>query len=166
MAAQTGEKDRALSTARASAAEDRHAPADLSASYAEVRRQTESLCAPLAIEDHVIQSMADVSPPKWHLAHTTWFFETFLLRPFLAGYRVFDSRYDHLFNSYYQTVGSPYPRAQRGLLSRPTVDEIHRYRRHVDAAMAELLTKCRSEHANEVQMRTTLGLHHEQQHQE
>src|ERR1051325_10536954 len=145
MAARIGEKDPALSTvSRATIVEERRDPVDLSARYVEVRRQTDGLCAPLAIEDYVIQSMPDVSPPKWHLAHTTWFFETFLLRPFLAGYRVFDPRYDHLFNSYYQTVGSPYPRTQRGLLSRPTVDEIRRYRSYVDAAMGELLAGYRS----------------------
>jgi ergothioneine biosynthesis protein EgtB len=149
---------------RASAVEDTASPGDLAASYGEVRRQTEALCRPLATEDYVVQSMPDVSPPKWHLAHTTWFFETFLLRPYAAGYAVFHPQYDHLFNSYYQTVGSPYPRAQRGLLSRPTVEEIYRYRGYVDEAMHELLA--RRPAATEVRARTTLGLHHEQQHQE
>lgn len=138
----------------------------LAARYREVRGQTEALCANLEIEDYCIQSMPDVSPAKWHIAHVSWFFETFLLKPFLPGYRVFHPAYDNLFNSYYQTVGSPFPRPRRGLLSRPTVAEIYRYRSHVDAAMAELLSKTREGTRPEVASRTVLGLHHEQQHQE
>lgn len=108
--------------------------------------------------------MADASPAKWHLAHTTWFFETFLLGPYLDGYQAFHPRYAYLFNSYYQGVGRPYPRARRGALSRPTVDEVFAYRRHVDAAMTVLLE---SPHpAADVPVRLELGLHHEQQHQE
>ncbi len=155
-----------MSTVRVSAPTGATNPAGLRARYVEVRRQTEALCRPLAVEDYVIQSMPDVSPPKWHLAHTTWFFETFLLRPYAARYSVFHPQYDFLFNSYYQTVGSPYPRAQRGLLARPTVEEIYRYRAHVDGAMTELLGHCRAENAQAVSARATLGLHHEQQHQE
>lgn len=89
-----------------------------------VRARTESLCAPLEIEDYVIQSRAEVSPPKWHLAHTSWFFGTFILLPYAPGYRIFDEAYAHLFNSYYETAGTFFPRPQRGLLSRPTVAEI------------------------------------------
>lgn len=107
--------------------------------------------------------MADASPPKWHLAHTTWFFETFLLKPFVPGYRAFDERFEYLFNSYYNGVGNPYPRARRGMLSRPTVAEIYDYRRHVDAAMTVLLDGPEDE---EITARVVLGLHHEQQHQE
>jgi ergothioneine biosynthesis protein EgtB len=151
---------------RASVSEGAPDLAELVNSYHEVRRRTQILCQPLAVEDYVVQSMPDVSPPKWHLAHTTWFFETFLLRPYAARYSVFHPQYDSLFNSYYQTVGSPYPRAQRGLLSRPTVEEIYRYREHVDAAMAELLLRCPDNHVEDVCARVTLGLHHEQQHQE
>ncbi len=151
---------------RASAVESTDSRADLLASYGEVRRQTESLCRPLAVEDYGIQSMPDVSPPKWHLAHTTWFFETFLLRAYSTRYSVFHPQYDHLFNSYYQTIGAPYPRASRGLLSRPTVEEVYRYRAHVDAAMNELLENCPAPHAADVHARVVLGLHHEQQHQE
>src|SRR5690606_16793158 len=101
--------------------------------YIEVRQQSERLCAPLQTEDYVIQTMPNVSPPKWHLAHVSWFFETFLLKPFLPGYRDYAPEYAYLFNSYYQAVGEPYPRHQRGLLSRPGVEEIYRYRHHVDA---------------------------------
>src|SRR5690606_37943427 len=116
---------------------DATAPGAWLARYREVRDATEALCAPLAIEDYCIQSMPDVSPAKWHLAHTTWFFETFILLPCAPGYRAFDPRFDHLFNSYYQTVGSPFPRARRGLLSRPTVEEVRRYRAYVDRAMED-----------------------------
>jgi ergothioneine biosynthesis protein EgtB len=138
----------------------------LIARYRDVRRESEQICRPLATEDYCIQSMPDVSPPKWHLAHTSWFFETFLLRPFLADYAVFHPQYDYLFNSYYETVGSPYPRARRGLLSRPGVQDVYRYRAHVDAAIEELLAGCAAEHEEPVRERVVLGLHHEQQHQE
>ena len=86
--------------------------------YAALRRQTVALCAPLSVEDYGVQSMADVSPPKWHLAHTSWFFETFILAPYAKRYRPFNPQYEYLFNSYYQTVGTPFPRTQRGSLSR------------------------------------------------
>ncbi len=111
----------------------------------------------------MIQAMPDVSPPKWHLAHTTWFFEQFLLMPFAPDYRVFHADYGRLFNSYYETVGALFPRPQRGCLSRPSVADIQRYRAHVDAAMHDLL---RHDEAPEIRSRTLLGLHHEQQHQE
>jgi ergothioneine biosynthesis protein EgtB len=106
--------------------------------------------------------MDDASPPKWHLAHTTWFFETFVLKAFVAGYRPFHPRYEYLFNSYYNGVGQPYPRARRGALSRPTVAEIYDYRHHVDEAMAPLL----GAEDPAILERLTLGVHHEQQHQE
>ena len=145
----------------------RQAAADnaLIESYQAVRTASETLCAPLAIEDYGIQGMPDVSPPKWHLAHTTWFFENFILVPYGGGYRVFHPRYAYLFNSYYETVGDFFPRSARGLLARPTVEEIYRYRAHVDAAMAELLGGARPPHPD-IAFRTALGLHHEQQHQE
>jgi ergothioneine biosynthesis protein EgtB len=127
-----------------------------------VRSHTEALAAPLSAEDQTIQSMPDVSPTKWHLAHTTWFFETFILRPHAAGYRPFDPAYEYLFNSYYEAVGPRHPRPQRGLLSRPGVEEIMAYRRHVTEAMAKLLTKGGGNWDALVE----LGLHHEQQHQE
>lgn len=134
--------------------------------YQRVRQASERLCEPLCTEDYVIQSMDDVSPPKWHLAHVTWFFEAFILVPFHSRYRPLDSVYDHLFNSYYETHGVPFPRPRRGTLSRPTVADVYRFRAHVDAAMAELLESLPPEHAEEIQRRVELGLHHEQQHQE
>ncbi|PZV03953.1 MAG: ergothioneine biosynthesis protein EgtB [Leptolyngbya sp.] len=143
------------------------------ARYRAVRRLSEALCQPLEIEDYGVQAMADVSPPKWHLAHTTWFFETFLLRPYLEGYQEFHPGYGYLFNSYYEAVGDRHPRPQRGLLSRPTVAEVYEYRAHVDAAMERLLgdgqgTARKGDRADHpaVAELTTLGLHHEQQHQE
>ncbi|MCZ6617714.1 MAG: ergothioneine biosynthesis protein EgtB [Gammaproteobacteria bacterium] len=135
---------------------------DLTARYAAVRAQSESLCDPLAVEDFGVQPMNDASPPKWHLAHTSWFFETFLLKPFRSGYAVFHPRYEFLYNSYYIGVGDPYPRHRRGLLSRPTVREIFAYRRHVDEAMQNLLASNDAEVAAVIE----LGLNHEQQHQE
>ncbi|MBZ9560374.1 MULTISPECIES: ergothioneine biosynthesis protein EgtB [unclassified Modicisalibacter] len=134
--------------------------------YQRVRAASEAICAPLATEDHVVQSMPDVSPPKWHLAHVSWFFEAFLLTPFLAGYRTLDPAYDFLFNSYYETHGTPFPRPRRGLISRPTVADVYRYRAHVDQAMGELLEAPPAEHLAEIRRRVELGLHHEQQHQE
>lgn len=135
--------------------------------YADVRQQSERLCSPLQTEDHVIQTMPNVSPPKWHLAHVSWFFETFLLKPFLPGYREYAPEYAYLFNSYYQTVGEPYPRDRRGLLARPGVEEIYRYRHHVDDAMRELITTAsEGEVWEQVADRLVLGMQHEQQHQE
>ncbi len=144
-------------------------PADreaLIARYRAVRAQSERLCAPLEIEDHVIQSAVVASPPKWHLAHVSWFFETFLLKPFLADYRPFRDGYEVLFNSYYQQVGAVWPRAERGLLARPTVAEVRAYRAHVDGAMVRLVEVAGPEAWAEVAARTELGCHHEQQHQE
>lgn len=132
--------------------------------YRAVRERTEAICEPLAVEDYGIQTMPDVSPPKWHLAHVSWFFETFLLIPFHTDYRPFHPQFDYLFNSYYETHGQPFPRPQRGLLSRPTVAEVYRYRAHVDQAMEALLHT--SVDHEEIQNRLILGLHHEQQHQE
>jgi len=134
--------------------------------YAAVRRASEALARPLAPDDYGLQAMPEVSPAKWHLAHTSWFFETFLLAPFLTGYREFHPQFGHLFNSYYQQVGSPFPRPQRGLLSRPTIEEVARYRTHVDEAMAALLATAEDEHWPTVAMRTELGSQHEEQHQE
>lgn len=136
------------------------------AEYLRVRADSGALCRPLEIEDYGIQTMPEVSPIKWHLAHTSWFFETFLLRPFLPGYREFHPLFAHLFNSYYETVGSYHPRPQRGMLSRPTVAEINRYRAHVDEHMATLLQLDAGPDRDAILFRTELGLHHEQQHQE
>ncbi|CAL1240863.1 ergothioneine biosynthesis protein EgtB [Candidatus Methylocalor cossyra] len=138
----------------------------LAAIYRRIRDESVLLCSPLALEDYVIQAMPEVSPPKWHLAHTSWFFEQFVLVPYVPGYRPFHPTYGHLFNSYYETAGTPFPRPQRGLLARPTVEEVYRYRTHVDGAMAELLAAPPESAWQSVAARTWLGLHHEQQHQE
>ena len=138
----------------------------LAVRYRDVRQHSERLCQPLQPDDYGIQSMPDVSPPKWHLAHTSWFFEEFLLQPFRPDYRPYHPRYAYLFNSYYQTVGRFHPRAQRGLLSRPTVEEIYHYRAHVDTAMAELMDSLDEGDWPALAYRVVLGLHHEQQHQE
>ena len=130
--------------------------------YFAVRDVTRALAAPLSAEDCAIQSMPDASPVKWHLAHSTWFFETFVLAPHHGGYRLFDPAYRVLFNSYYNAVGERHPRAERGMLSRPSLGEVQAYRSHVDAAMLEAL----SEQTPEAAALTELGLHHEQQHQE
>lgn len=138
----------------------------LLAAYNQVRAETERLCAPLLTEDYGIQTMPDVSPPKWHLAHVSWFFETFLLGKFAKGYGVFHPAFDHLFNSYYVQHGKPFLRAKRGFLSRPTVAEVYAYRAHVDAAMRALISDCDEATFAELQTLITLGLNHEQQHQE
>ena len=105
--------------------------------YEQIRKQSELICAPLETEDYCIQTMPDVSPAKWHLAHTSWFFETFLLEPFLPSYRPFHPDYQYLFNSYYEQVGAMHPRSLRGQLSRPTVAEVYRYRAWIDEQLAQ-----------------------------
>jgi ergothioneine biosynthesis protein EgtB len=131
--------------------------------FRQVRDLTEALAAPLSSEDQTVQSMPDVSPTKWHRAHTTWFFETFVLGPHASGYEPFDERFGFLFNSYYEAAGPRHERTQRGLLTRPGAEEVGRYRAHVDAAVVELLG---AGVAPEVAALVELGLHHEQQHQE
>ncbi len=135
--------------------------------YRTVRQASEEFCAPLEVEDYCIQSMPDVSPTKWHLAHTSWFFETFVLKRALPSYRSPHSEYEFLFNSYYNAVGRQYSRPDRGLLSRPTVAEVMDYRTHVDRAMGNLLDANGDGglDRNLLAMIET-GLHHEQQHQE
>ncbi|RNI27484.1 ergothioneine biosynthesis protein EgtB [Rufibacter immobilis] len=134
--------------------------------YQHIRHQTEKLCAPLTPEDTVMQPMVDVSPPKWHLGHTTWFFETFLLLPHLPGYSVFHPQYAFLFNSYYNSMGSRVARSERGTLSRPPLEDILAYRRHVDAHMEEALQRDELLANPTVAAILELGLQHEQQHQE
>ncbi len=129
-----------------------------------VRAATVHLSAPLSAEDCALQSMPDASPVKWHLAHTTWFFETFVLERFIRGYRHFDPRYRVLFNSYYNAVGDRHPRPDRGLLSRPTLDEVHSYRRQVEIQLVPLVAKADDD--AELASLLELGLQHEQQHQE
>jgi len=139
------------------------ASASQAAHFAAVRRQTESLAAPLTPEDCALQSMPDASPVKWHLAHVSWFFETFVLVPHASGYRPFDAAFRVLFNSYYHGVGDKHPRPERGLLSRPDLATVLAYRRHVDAAMQRCLEQPLPAEAAAL---VELGLHHEQQHQE
>jgi ergothioneine biosynthesis protein EgtB len=138
----------------------------LLARYVEIRRATERLCEPLAVEDHVIQAMPDVSPAKWHLAHVSWFFETFVLRPRVADYRPLDERYAVLFNSYYEGVGPQFERGARGTLSRPTVAEVYAHRAHVDKAMLALFEREDAAGPDDAAAVIELGLQHEQQHQE
>ena len=134
--------------------------------YRRVRGQTEKLCAPLVAEDYVVQSMPDVSPTKWHLAHTSWFFETFLLMRHAPGYKPFDPHFSYLFNSYYVAVGDRHCRQNRGLLSRPTVSQVYDYRKHVDRAIEQFLAGLGAAQLAELKSVVELGLHHEQQHQE
>ena len=139
--------------------------AALLARYRAVRAFTETLCAPLTVEDHMIQSMPDASPARWHLGHTTWFFQMFVLRP-RSDYTTPDPMYEHLFNSYYNAVGSPYPRPKRGIVSRPTVAEVREWRRLVDEHVERLLQEDDPESLVDVLPVIEIGLHHEQQHQE
>ena len=142
-----------------------HRPGNrLAARFRAVRETSEALVRPLEPEDTVVQSMPDVSPTRWHLAHVTWFFERFVLKPFASGYRCFNEDYDYLFNSYYYTAGQMHARPKRGLLSRPTLAQVLDYRSHVDEQMLRLL-KDRGGDA-ELAAVVTLGLNHEQQHQE
>lgn len=131
--------------------------------YKNVRSRSEQICATLVTEDYVVQPTMDVSPPKWHLGHTTWFFETFILQTFIPNYNPFNPDYAYVFNSYYESLGARVIRTDRGNLSRPTVDEVYQYRNHVDEAMESLLALSDSE---ELQKLTVLGINHEQQHQE
>jgi ergothioneine biosynthesis protein EgtB len=130
------------------------------------RRESVAICRPLQAEDSCIQTMADVSPPKWHLAHTSWFYETFLLAQFDDRYQPYHPAYDYLFNSYYVTHSKPYPRPQRGLLSRPTLGEVLAYRESVDAAMQQLVLSVSNEDWRLLSPLIELGMNHEQQHQE
>ena len=135
----------------------------LPARLAQVRRETLALVAPLSAEDCQVQSMPDASPAKWHLAHTTWFFETFLLTPMLPGYRAFDPAFAVLFNSYYVGVGERFSRPQRGLLTRPSLEEVLAYRAHVDGALDQMMEQVPPSRWSDL---VELGIHHEQQHQE
>src|ERR1700736_4940 len=129
-----------------------------------VRAQTETLAAPLSAEDCQVQSMPDASPTKWHLAHVTWFFETFVLERFEAGFAPFDPTFRVLFNSYYQGIGERHPRPQRGLITRPTLAQVQRYRQNVDDRIQALLAQASADAERDALV--MLGLHHEQQHQE
>ncbi len=140
---------------------------DTTAAYDAVRLLTEKICVPLVTEDFVVQSMPDVSPTKWHLAHTSWFFETFVLKPHARGYAEYDSDFAYLFNSYYNAIGDRHCRQNRGQLSRPTVAQVYAYRAHIDGHMRRLLRAAvGTDLMHVLQPLMEIGLHHEQQHQE
>ncbi len=139
---------------------------DLVRGYRSVRAATESFTNRLSAEDQNLQSMTEASPVKWHRAHTSWFFETFILKPIAERYREFEPEYAYLFNSYYNGVGRQFPRQQRGLISRPDVTEVAAYRQHVDDAMISLLENWPDERLDDIRHLVILGLNHEQQHQE
>ena len=145
---------------------DRPVPSGLAQRFRQVRAQTEKLAQPLSAEDCQLQSMPDASPAKWHLAHLTWFFETFVLEKFEPGFKPFDPGFRVLFNSYYNGVGDKYPRPQRGLISRPTLEEVLAYRAQVNERVLGVLSGDPGEAGAELARLITLGLHHEQQHQE
>jgi len=136
---------------------------DLLSRYRRVRSRTEQICAPLQKEDYVVQPIEDVSPPKWHLGHTTWFFEQFVLIEHMDNYKPFDDQYSFVFNSYYENAGKRVVRAHRGNLSRPTVEKVYEYRAHVDAAMETFLNTISSKELVELM---EVGFNHEEQHQE
>ncbi|MGE4239281.1 ergothioneine biosynthesis protein EgtB [Ramlibacter sp.] len=140
--------------------------ADLAARFTAVRSHSLALAAPLSAEDQCVQSMPDASPTKWHLAHTSWFFEAVVLRAHAPSYRAYDERFFFLFNSYYESLGPRHARPQRGLLTRPSRDEVHAYRAHVDEAMASFMADASDDAWGAAAPLIELGLHHEQQHQE
>jgi ergothioneine biosynthesis protein EgtB len=135
----------------------------LAEEYLQIRKYSEQVCEPLQTEDYVVQPVVDVSPPKWHLGHTTWFFETFILKPYSANYQVYNDDFNFVFNSYYETVGNRVIRTDRGNLSRPGVNEIYQYRAYVDEAMVNFLSTTLNDEVKEL---LVLGFNHEQQHQE
>ncbi|MDZ7781627.1 MAG: ergothioneine biosynthesis protein EgtB [Halioglobus sp.] len=151
-------------SAQEAATIEEHDP--LALAFRRTRDHSLIICQTLELEDFGLQRAEFVSPPKWHLAHTTWFFETFLLKPFLDGYRTPEPRYEEMFNSYYNGVGSQYPRHARGLLSRPTLQEVRRYRELVDAGMSKLLAQSAHPERATIEERCRLGIQHEMQHQE
>ena len=138
---------------------------NLAAQLFATRAHSQELAAPLSAEDQCVQAMEDASPTKWHLAHTTWFFERFVLEPFLPGYAVFDRRFNFCFNSYYETQGARHPRPQRGLLTRPSANDVRAYRAHVDQGLHHLFADTACEDPQVARL-LEIGVHHEQQHQE
>ena len=131
-----------------------------------VRKKTEELCAPLAAEDYVISVTEDTSPPKWHLAHTTWFFEHFILDKFNPGYESYNPEFNFLFNSYYKQIGEFLPKSQRGFISRPTIRDVYGYRKTITESIVSYLHSMGSSHAGDALKVLEVGIHHEQQHQE
>lgn len=140
--------------------------AQLADRFMAVRSRTMALAEPLSAEDQCVQSMPDASPTKWHLAHTSWFFETVVLQAFQTGYAVFHPQFLYLFNSYYEALGPRHPRPQRGLLTRPALADVHAYRQHVDAAMQGFIASADASAWQAAASLVELGLHHEEQHQE
>jgi ergothioneine biosynthesis protein EgtB len=134
--------------------------------YRRVRDKSEEICLPLRVDDYQIQSAMETSPPKWHLAHVTWFFETFVLKDFVPDFLPWNANFNYLFNSYYQTIGDMHARTNRDVLSRPTVEEVYQYRFDIDEQMVDLLTKLDESQWQNIVSRVLLGLNHEQQHQE
>lgn len=134
--------------------------------YIQIRSESEQICSFLENDDYQVQSIVQTSPPKWHLAHVSWLFENFVLSRFSKDYQTFDPAFDYIFNSYYYTHGEMHPRRQRGLLSRPTLDEVFRYRAYVDDHAKRLINTIETERWEDLSFYITLGLHHEQQHQE
>lgn len=130
----------------------------------QTRTQTETICKPLQIEDYVVQPIVDVSPPKWHLGHTTWFFEDFILKKYKSDYKEFDKQFAFVFNSYYESMGARVVRTDRGNLSRPTVEEVYAYRKYVTSALENLLQE--NDISKELEKLIEIGIHHEKQHQE
>jgi ergothioneine biosynthesis protein EgtB len=153
-------------TATIDAQSDTSSVLPLARRLAETRRLSLALAEPLSAEDQVVQPMDDASPTKWHLAHTTWFFETFVCKPHLAGFRTLDERFAYCFNSYYEAAGPRQPRPKRGLLTRPSLDEVLNYRRHIDAALDALFKSGVPRRHAAVADLIELGINHEQQHQE
>jgi ergothioneine biosynthesis protein EgtB len=153
-------------TATTEHASDAPSVSPLSRRAAETRRLSLALAEPLSAEDQVVQPMDDASPTKWHLAHTTWFFETFVCKPHLAGYRTLDDRFAYCFNSYYEAAGPRQPRPQRGLLTRPSLDDVLAYRAHVDDALHAIFETGVAERNPALAELIELGINHEQQHQE
>src|SRR5262249_34442042 len=160
-----------ISLPRARLGRPTSSPADLPRerwrkAFVEVRAETERRAARLSAEDQVVQSMPDTSPAKWHRAHTTWFFEQFLVSPNLPGYKAFDPRFGYLFNSYYVAAGPRHARSMRGLVTRPGVAEVADYRAHVDAAVTKLIAEADDAMLARITPIIEIGLNHEQQHQE
>ncbi|MBD0778595.1 ergothioneine biosynthesis protein EgtB [Maribacter sp. ANRC-HE7] len=131
--------------------------------FLETRKHTEAICQPLEIEDYVVQPVAEVSPPKWHLGHSTWFFEEFILKPHITGYKVFDNDFSFVFNSYYESVGEHVMRSDRGNLSRPSVEKVYEYRTYVTKAINDVMEEKQDNHLYDL---IEMGIHHEKQHQE
>lgn len=134
--------------------------------FKEIRSFTLELVNPLEIEDFIVQTIPDVSPPKWHLAHTTWFLERFILNEYKKNYKAFNPQFDYVFNSYYETIGTFHPRDKRGALSRPTIDEVFAYRDYVDQHIIEVLERAEDSTLSKIHSLIEIGLQHEQQHQE